>query len=130
MLTFLLFGLQRWHSTKFDSALRQKLISTIRELLKASFKPSPQGFGAISGGSRGTNHQLIIHLLSSLAPAPLCSSLKIQLSKSQFRYERSRADAIITVHHHHQQQQLLKSGRMMIFTLFQLTNKTKDIFHL
>ena len=59
MLTFLLFGLQKWHSTKFDSALRQKLISTIRELLKASFKPLPQGFGAISGGSRGTNHQYL-----------------------------------------------------------------------
>ena len=59
MLTFLLFGLQKWHSTKFDSALCQKLISTIRELLKASFKPLPQGFGAISGGSRGTNHQYL-----------------------------------------------------------------------
>ena len=59
MLTFLLFGLQKWHSTKFDSALRQKLISIIRELLKASFKPLPQGFGAISGGSRGTNHQYL-----------------------------------------------------------------------
>ena len=44
---------------KFDSALRQKIISTIRELLKASFKPLPQGFGAISGGSRGTNHQYL-----------------------------------------------------------------------
>ena len=59
MLTFLLFELQKWHSTKFDSTLHQNLISTIRELLKASFKPLPQGFGAISGGSRGTNHQYL-----------------------------------------------------------------------
>ena len=59
MRTFLLFELQKWHSTKFDSTLHQNLISTIRELLKASFKPLPQGFGAISGGSRGTNHQYL-----------------------------------------------------------------------
>ena len=57
MLTFLLFELQKWHITKFDSSLHQKLISTIREPLKASVNPLPQGFGAISGGSRGTNHQ-------------------------------------------------------------------------
>ena len=50
MLTFLLFELQKWHSTKFE---------TIRELLKASFNPLLQGFGAISGGSRGTNHQYL-----------------------------------------------------------------------
>ena len=62
MLTFLLFELQKWHSTKFDSTLHQKLISTIRELLKASFNPLPQGFGAISGGSRGTNHQYLYFL--------------------------------------------------------------------
>ena len=38
-------------------------------------------------------------LLSSLAPAPLCSNYLILLSKSQFRKKRSRADAIISVHH-------------------------------
>ena len=59
MLTFLLFELQKWHSTKFNSILHQKLISTIKELLKASFNPLPQSFGAISGGSRGTNHQYL-----------------------------------------------------------------------
>ena len=35
-------------------------------------------------------------LLSSSAPAPLCSNLLIQLSKSQFRNKRSRADVIIS----------------------------------
>ena len=40
-------------------------------------------------------------LLSSSAPALLCSNLLIQHSKFQFRNKRSRADAKISVHHHH-----------------------------
>ena len=59
MLSFLLFELQKLHSTKFESTLHQKLIFTIGELLKASFNPLPQGFGAISGGSRGTKYQYL-----------------------------------------------------------------------
>ena len=42
-----------------------------------------------------------LKLLSSSAPALLCSNLLIQHSKFQFRNKRSRADAKISVHHHH-----------------------------
>jgi len=40
--------------------------------------------------------------LSSSAPALLCSNFYTQLSRSQFRNKRSRADVIISLHHHPQ----------------------------
>ena len=53
------FGLQQWHSTKFDSTLHQKLISTIRKLLKASFNPLPQTQEAILADYRVTRAPLV-----------------------------------------------------------------------
>ena len=54
MLTFLLFGLQKWDSTKFNSTLHQELIYAIRYLLKASLQPFPQNLDIIkSWGEAG-----------------------------------------------------------------------------
>ena len=61
--------------------------------------------------------------------SPRYCRARLQLSKSQFRNKRSRADVIITVHPP-THQQLLKASRKMIFTLFQLTNQTRGIFHI
>ena len=45
-----------------------------------------------------SSKKLSVNLLSSSAPAPLCSNLWIPHLKSQFRNKRSRVDAKISVH--------------------------------
>ena len=75
-------------------------------------------------------------ILSSSSSACLCSNLWIQLAKTQLRNKRSWADIIIqiynsltktanslTIFHPY----VFKAGRKIVFTLYQLTNQTKDI---
>ena len=58
----------------------------------------PQGVGWVIGQINHCSPSILSEFLSSLAPAPLCSNFQFQLSKTQFRNKRSRADAIMQIH--------------------------------
>ena len=58
--------------------------------------------------------------LSSSAPALLCSNFYAQLSRSQFRNKRSRADVIISLHPPTTHPKLFKANIRQIIALYQL----------
>ena len=97
MLTFLLFGLQKWYSTKFGSTFHQKLISTLRKLLKASFNPLPQTQEAILADSRVTK-ALLVHNGRELEHAHYVFRTSIFSSTPYLLFNRSQSPKVQKFH--------------------------------